>query len=89
MCVWNKKCRICVQYLNNSKSNYGLNDKFLSHSHENYVSYSDFSFHPGSNLVAHCDINGKIYLNEYTNEENVFKNKQKCHKGLKISKEIS
>jgi len=42
---------------------------------------TDFSFHPGSNLVAHCDINGKIYLNEYTNEENVFKNKQKCHKG--------
>jgi len=40
---------------------------------------TDLSFHPGSNLIAHCDINGKIYLNEYANEENTKKAKQKCH----------
>ena len=49
---------------------------------------TDLSFHPSSNLIAHCDISGKIFLNEYSNEENCFKSKQKCHKGAVRSLEF-
>ena len=49
---------------------------------------SDLSFHPSCNLIAHCDINGKIFLNEYNNEENNFKYKQKGHKGAVRSLEF-
>ncbi len=42
---------------------------------------TDLSFHPNESLIAHAAINGHVFINSFSNEENAQKLKLKLHKG--------